>query len=329
MILVTGASGFLGQHLLLHLLQYQQPIIALYRTAIPTHQALLSSPLIQWKQCNLCDYEAVTNSLKNATQVYHCANEVSFETTRKNNLIYNNVTSTANVVNACLENKVQKLLHVSSVAALGRANPDEYINENTLWENSTHNSQYALSKHLAELEVWRGIAEGLQAVIVNPSILLGEGNWNKGSTQLFKTVYNEFKYYTQGTNGWVDVKDVVRAMYLLMQSNQHAERFIISEGNYGYKEIFTQMAIQFKKKPPSILASNVMSNIVWRMQYVLFLLAGKKPSVTRETANTAQLKIQYDNSLFLNTFPEFSYTLITETIQRVCTYLTNEMNMIK
>ena len=163
-------------------------------------------------QCDLLDIYEVEEAMQGITDVYHCAAIVSFQPADKEKMLHFNVESTANIVNEALEQDIRKLVFVSSVAALGRSEVTKEITEEEQWEESKYNSRYGLSKHMAEMEVWRGIGEGLNAVIVNPGIILGEGNWDEGSARLMKVVYKEFPFYTQGINGWVDVKDVVKAM---------------------------------------------------------------------------------------------------------------------
>jgi nucleoside-diphosphate-sugar epimerase len=168
------------------------------------------------------------------------------------------------------------------------------------------------------MEVWRGVGEGLNAVIVNPVIILGEGDWTKGSSGIFKTAFNEFPWYTDGVTGFVDVQDVVKAMIELMDSDVSSERFILNEGNYSYKHIFSTMARYFNKKPPHKKATKIMSQVVWRIEAIKGLISGKKPLLTRETAASAQAIVHFSNKKLLKFLPSFTYTPIEETIKRVC-----------
>jgi nucleoside-diphosphate-sugar epimerase len=168
------------------------------------------------------------------------------------------------------------------------------------------------------MEVWRGIAEGLRAVIINPSVILGAGDWNKGSSEMFKTVYNEFPYYSTGVNGFVDVKDVVAAMIALMQSDIVAERFIVSAANISYEELFTMIATAFQKKPPSKKVTPWMAAVIWRIEKIKTLFTGKAPFITKETAGTALAKAYFDNARLLKALPGFQYTPIQKTIESIC-----------
>lgn len=315
-ILVTGASGFLGSHLVQYLSEKGERVRALYNhTAPKAEQQSLKG--VEWLRCDLLDIFELETVFENVSEVYHCAAIVSFNKQDKERLLHVNVESTANVVNQCLESSVRKLVYASSVAALGRSANSNEVTEEQQWEESKYNSVYAQSKYYAELEVWRGIGEGLDAVMVNPCVILGEGDWSKGSANLFEVVYDEFPYYTSGVNGWVDVKDVIQAMHLLMHSDITAERFILCEGNYSYKEMFTMMAEAMNRKPPHKKAGPLASGIVWRLSVLKSLFTGKAATITKETATTAQKKVYYNNEKLVSYLPMFSYTPMRETIKRV------------
>lgn len=313
MILVTGASGFLGTHLLQALVNQSMLVKAVYNSSKPAFQ----HPNIQWVQCDLLDVIAVGDLMKEVTHVYHCAAAVSFEAADAEIVTRRNVDITANVVDAALEANVTKLIHVSSIAALGRPKVEGgKITEEDSWEESPRNTAYAKGKYQAEMEVWRAMAEGLCATILNPGIILGEGDWDKGSAKLMQTVYNEFAWYTEGVNGFVDVKDVVKAMILLMDSAIDTERYILVEGNHAYKDLFREMAIALNRKAPYKKASKLATELIWRLEAVKSTLTGKKSAITKETANTAQNKTYYDNSKSLS-IPDFEYTPMLQTIQRM------------
>jgi nucleoside-diphosphate-sugar epimerase len=228
-----------------------------------------------------------------------------------------NGEGTANVVNLAIDAGVRKLVHVSSVAAIGRAK-DGVIDEDCEWQESKNNSRYAVSKYQGEIEAWRGVAEGLDVAIVNPSIILGAGFWDDGSGMLIKNAWKEFPYYTQGINGFTDVKDVVEVMFRLMESDIKGQRFIVSADNWRYLDLFTQMADQLGKKPPHIAVKPWLAEIVWRMEALKSQLTGKKALLTKETARTAQMKVYYNNSKILHALPGFSFTPLQSTIEEIC-----------
>ena len=322
MILVTGATGLVGSHLILELAKQHSTVRALYRTTIPyTHNA------IEWFQADILDVVALEEVMEGITQVYHCAAIVSFNPKKKNLLHHTNIQGTANVVNACSQAEVQKLVFVSSVAALGRIRQDTIIDESMNWSEKTSNSEYGKSKYLAEMEVWRGIGEGLNAVIVNPTIILGSGDWSKGSSGIFKSAYNEFPWFTEGTTGFVDVADVVKAMIQLMNSDITAQCFILSAETASYHNLFTQIALAFNKKPPSKKVTPFIAGIVWRLEAIKGKLTGKEPLLTKETAKTAQAKVSFDNSKLKKYLPNFSYTPLSDSIKRICEELKKLYNL--
>lgn len=318
MILVTGASGFVGQHLVQYLSAQGKPVRALYNSHPPKDELLLL-PNISWMQCDLLDVYAVEAAMEGIEDIYHCAAVVSFAPGDKQRMLHFNVEATANIVNEAIARNVRKILYVSSIASLGRNAAGKEITEEEEWQESKHNSIYSLSKYNAELEIWRGIGEGLDAVIINPGIILGEGNWDEGSARLIKVVYNEFPFYTEGINGWVDVKDVVALAHRLMNSDISAERFIVSAGNFSYKDIFTRMAEAMGRKPPYIKANALMTGIVWRWNWLRNRLFGSKITVTKETARTANHLNYYNNNKLFSFLPGFQYTPMQDTINRMAT----------
>ena len=237
-----------------------------------------------------------------------------------------NVDGTTNVVNVALEAGVKKMVHVSSVAALGRIRKNVLINETMNWTPETSNSAYGQSKFMAEMQVWRGISEGLDAVMVNPVIILGAGNWNDGSSKIFQSVYNEFPWYSEGTTGFVDVRDVANVMIRLMESNISAERFILSAENRIYGHVLKLIAAAFGKKPPYKKVTPFISSMVWRMEAIRSRLTGKEPLITKETARTALAKVNFDNTKLNKFLPDFRYRKIEETIIDTCKAFQQKLN---
>lgn len=318
MILVTGASGLVGSHLVTQLVKAGKQVKALYRSAIPS---IKGGDKVRWIKGDILDIVSLEEAMIDIQQVYHCAAIVSFNPKKRNLLFHTNVEGTANVVNACLDAGIQKLVFVSSVAALGRIREEAPIDETMNWSEETSNSEYGKTKYFAEMEVWRGIGEGLDAVIVNPVIILGAGNWESGSSGLFKSAYDEFPWYTEGTSGFVDVADVVKAMMLLMESNVSAERFILCAENMPYREVFIQMANNFGKKPPHKKVTPLLGSIVWRMEAVKALFTGKDPLLTKETVRTAAAKVKFSNTKLTSFFPDFTYTPVDSSLKGICAEL--------
>ncbi len=312
MILVTGGTGLVGSHLLFSLVSKGEKVRALKRKNSNTervrtifskfsnnYNALFEQ--IEWVDGDITDQFSLIDALKDITDVYHCSAMVSFRKSDKQLLHETNVIGTRNLVDACLNAKIRKLCMVSSIGALGTPEQDDtVVTENTPWSPESKHSNYSLSKFHSELEVWRGIAEGLNAVIINPSIILGAGFWDKGSSLLFKSVANGLKYYTKGVTGYVDVRDVVRVAIALMQSDISGERFIVNAENCSYQTIFSTIAKHINKKAPYKYATPQMTNIAWRLAS-LQRLWGQTPMLTKETARASHSIHHYDNTKIKNT----------------------------
>ena len=313
--MVTGGTGLVGSHLLRKLSATHIKTKALYHSQIPD----IEYPDVEWVPGDILDITSLEDIVQNVAIIFHCAAIVSFNPKKKNELFQTNVEGTANVVNAAIDAGIKKLVYVSSVAALGRqSTPGEMIDEKAAWNEKEENSQYAKSKYAAENEVWRGIGEGLNAVIINPSIILGGGDWSKTSTEIFKTVYDEFPWYSEGMNGFVDVEDVVTAMLLLSESDINAEKFILNGTNATYKQVFDLIAKGFGKKSPHKKITPFFAGVVWRLKAVKSIFTGRSSMVTKETAETALSSIKYNGSKITKAFPQFQYTALEDTIARVC-----------
>ncbi len=332
MILLTGGTGFLGGHLLVALLKKHESVKVIHRKSIekckqqllPVFNFYTDEPeaifnKIQWVEADVLDIHSLMDALEGVTHVYHCAAIVSFNKSDKEHMMRTNVEGTANVVNACLKQGIQKLCHVSSIAALGRVQHNELNTEASLWKNSPLNSSYSISKYHSEQEVWRGIEEGLQAVMVNPSVILGPNQWQLGTAKLFELVWKGLKFYTKGSNGYVDVRDVAKAMIQLMESDISAERYIISSENLNYHKLFNLMALHLHKKPPQIEAGAFLSKLAVIASSLYSLLSGKAPFITKETASTAQRAYQYSNDKIRNAI-NFTFIPIEETIRETSEY---------
>lgn len=315
MIFVTGATGLLGSYLIKELVARGKKIRALYRSTIPEPSFPEN---IEWIQGDILDAVLLEQCMVGVEVVYHCAAIVSFNPNKKRELFKTNVEGTANVVNAAIATGVKKVLHVSSVAALGRKTEAVPVTENIKWSEENNNSTYGRSKYLAELEVWRGIGEGLQAVVVNPVMILGLSDWDKGSSGLFKNAWNEFPWYTEGVSGFVDAEDVANAMIQLMDSDITGERFIVSAENWPFRKLFTAMATAFGKKPPYKKVQPFMASMLWRIERWRSWFSGADPLLTKETADSGQRKVHFDSSKLKKVLPGFSYKPLQQTIDEYC-----------
>lgn len=314
-ILVTGGTGFLGGYILLHLLEKGYTVKALRRSQnLPVHIPPASLEKVEWIEGDILDLVSLQDAMLGVDCVIHSAAVVSFAKKDKERMMKINVEGTANVVNMALDGGVRKLVYISSVAALGRTLHGETVSEEKKWEENKLTTNYAKSKNKAELEVWRGMAEGLDAVILNPSTILGFGDWSTGSSAIFKNVYKEFPWYSKGMNGFVDVEDVARAAVLLMESDITEQRFIINGDNWTFKNLLDAIARALDKKPPHKEATPFIAGLAWRMAWLKAKLTGGKAFLTRESARVAQSNTTFANTKILNALPGFHFTPLAQTI---------------
>ena len=320
MVLVTGGTGFLGSYIIKELVEKNYPVRAIRRTTskIPFYISANIFEQVQWVEGDILDPVSLDEAMEGADAVIHSAAIISFAKADKKKMYHVNVQGTANVVNAAIEKNISRLVHISSVAALGRNKLGGHVNEERKWQESSMNTHYAISKYKAEMEVWRGIAEGLNAVIINPSTVLGYGDWDTSSCRIFKTIYNEFPWYSTGINGFVDIEDVARTTVLLMQSDIKEQRFIANGDNWSFQQLFNTIADGFGKKHPHRKATPFLGSLGWRMEKFKTLFSGESPLLTRESAKVAQSRTYFENDKILKAFPQFSFTPLQESIQKTC-----------
>lgn len=326
MVLVTGATGLVGSHLLLHLLENGEEVRALYHTKENIQktkaffnwkkQSLLFEKIL-WVEGCITDIPSLENAFQNIDYVYHCAAFISFNPKDEEKLRKVNIEGTANIVNFCIAKNVKKLCHVSSIAALGDLQDHEtIITEETDWNPEKPHSDYAISKFGAEMEVWRGQQEGLDVVIVNPGIILGPGFWNNGSSEIFQKIKEGLKYYTKGSTGFVSADDVVKAMYLLMKSEIKKERYTVIAENVSFENLSKTIAKALGKKEPSVYVKPWVTNLVWRLDWLASSLYLKKRSLSRATAKSLHTETLFDNSKIKNAL-KFEFERIGNYISKI------------
>lgn len=320
MILVTGATGFLGSELILQLTRQGKKLRALKREHSVIPSILKDNHLIEWFIADINDIATLENAFEGITHVYHCAALVSFNPKDKAELLKVNIEGTSNVANLCV-GQGARLLHVSSVAALGEAKKGMQITENDYWEYDPRVHSYAISKYEGEMEVWRSVAEGLDAVIVNPSVIIGANAGYKGSGEIFKLVKEGLSYYTSGATGIVDVEDVAKSMITLMEGEITGERFTISAENYYYKQFFSEIAAGFGVKAPAKQAEAWMMGIAWRALKVFSIFTGKTPSLTSDAARSSLNVSLYSNDKIIKN-TGITFKPLHQSIREVCAGLT-------
>ncbi|OGX83457.1 epimerase [Hymenobacter lapidarius] len=300
MIFVTGGTGLIGSFLLQALRARGLAVRALHRGALPTHAA----PGVDWVAGDLLDTELLRVALTpDVTHVFHCAGLVSYAPQDEDLLLNVNVQGTAAIVDACLERPGIRLAHVSSVAALGGpaarsttdANGALPITEKNTWDLGAAHPAYATSKYLGELEVWRGVAEGLSAVIVNPSVVLGPGDWHRSSTRLLRYTHQEHRFYTTGLINFVDVRDVVAQLLALTldQPEIGGERYILSAEAVPLATFFRMAAEAMGRRPPTVAVPNWAAELIWRLEHARAVLTGARPLITKDTARAGQQPVVY------------------------------------
>ena len=330
MILVTGGTGLVGAHLLYHLLKKGRNVIALKRKTSDISKAKLVFGFygddaqelfkkIKWIEGDLLDYESLVQALDNVSVVYHTGALVSFNPALKDEMMQVNEEGTANIVNACIEKRVGKFCFVSSIATMGNSKNGEYIDEMSYWQGGRNHSAYSISKFRSEMQVWRAVNEGLNAVIVNPSVIIGPSDWDNGSAKIVKTVYKGLKFYTPGSTGFVDVRDVVKAMITLTESEVSAKRFLLNGANLSYKSFFSMLAHALHVKPPALEAGKFLTGLAWRYEKARNLLFGTEPLITKDSARTSLKTTNYSGEAIKDEV-DYSYTPIEKTIKDTAKY---------
>jgi len=329
MVFVTGGTGMVGAHLLYDLVSKGAEVRALKRPGssilrtekifsyyTSEYKSLLQN--IEWVDGDLLDKDSLCELLAGVDQIYHCAAIVSFDQRDRETMIHNNVEGTANLVDLAVSLYIPRFCHVSSISAIGSPPEGIEANEDHPWRNNMDHSAYSDSKYLSEMEVWRAIFLGLNAVIVNPSVIIGPGDWKSGSSILFSTVWKGLKFYTKGGTGFVDVRDVTKVMQLLMADDvwetAKNQRYILNAENRTFRDFFNQIAGCLQVKPPKYFADNLLLSLAFRLSSIKSYLTGTQPSITRETARSANRLSCFDGSKIVRTIG-FEYTPVEDSIR--------------
>ncbi|MFN0030701.1 MAG: NAD-dependent epimerase/dehydratase family protein [Flavobacteriales bacterium] len=304
MNLVTGATGLLGTHMLIELLQRQEKVRALKRADSNTNMVLSVFKFykaeqlfekIEWVEGDVLDADSLLSAMTDCDHVYHCAAVVSYHKADRQLMYKVNVEGTANVVNAAIEMKTKKLCFVSSIAALGKVKDGDVLNEQNEWKDSDYNTHYGITKHLSELEVWRGVQEGLNAIVVNPGFIIGPGDASRSSASVFRKLNEGLAYYPPGGTGFVAATDCSKMMVDLTTSEVHNERFILVAENLSMKYLFQKVAVALGKKSPEKSANNFIIHWVRMAEWMKEKLTGQKALITRESARNTSVRFYYEN----------------------------------
>lgn len=310
MVLVTGGTGLVGAHLLLHLVENGESVCAIYRNLksiqktktlflLYKKEALFEK--INWIQADIIDVPSLEIAFENIKYVYHCAALISFDPKDEDLIRKTNIEGTANIVNFCIANAVKKLCYVSSIAALGDLKENEkIITEETEWNPEKYHSDYAISKYGAEMEVWRGQQEGLNTIIINPGIIIGPNIWKQGSGILFSKIKKGFSFYTKGITGFIAVNDVVKIATELMKSEMKNERYILIAENIVFQDLLNSIAEALNVKKPFLFASPLLMTILYKVDWFISNVFGKKRKLDKITAKASYSKNWYSNEKITN-----------------------------
>ncbi|MAN59814.1 MAG: NAD-dependent epimerase [Flavobacteriaceae bacterium] len=331
MILVTGGTGLVGSHLLFELLKKHDRVRAIHRAKSNLqHVRHIFSYYtdvpdtyynrIEWVQANILDVPRLTDAFRDINRVYHAAAYISFDPKNYTALRKANVEGTANLVNLCIANKIEKLCYVSSVATLGSSLDNKPIDEDTHWNPEANNSVYAITKYGAEMEIWRATQEGVPSVIVNPSVIFGPGFWNSGSGAIITMAARGSRYSTSGSTGILDVRDVVRAMLLLMDSETTNRRFILNGTNITFTEMMTMLTKKLDAKAPTKPLPKWICRLMSYLDWFSSVLFDTKRKLPLATVRSLYSESRYDGSALQDQFADFEYTSFEATVAFVATH---------
>lgn len=327
MILVTGGTGLVGSHLIFELLKAGNTVRAIHRKNsdlqsvkkifsyyIPSEESEYLLNSIHWMEADLNDVFALSEAFKDITTVYHCAALISFDPADEKELRKINIEGTANIANLCISSKIKKLCHVSSISTMDLSPGEGEITENFTWFPENNHSEYAISKHGAEIEVWRASQEGVPVVILNPGIIIGPGFWDSGSGLLFKRINSGLNYHFPKTSGFVGVQDVVRAAISAMESDTEDEQFIVVSENLDFKEVLKMVAESLNKPAPKKALKPWMVKIAWFYQIMASAIFGSKRQLTRKDSK-ALFEHTYYNNEKIKSDLNFEFTPIKKVIE--------------
>lgn len=321
MILVTGATGFIGSHLMCHLAEKDIFPVAMFRHESNKNKVwkLFESQFkdaaerfdkIIWRKADFRDLPSLNAAFEGITYVYHCAGYISMAHKDVKKLLEINEKGSTYLIDLCLSHSIKKLVYVSSIAALGYDPSMSVIDENTPWDNNTDKSPYAYSKYGGEMEVWRGMEEGLDAVIVNPGIVLGNGS---PINKLLKRYQKGLRWYTPGYKAFVNIEDVIAVMDQLMHSKIEGERFILVSDNWSGKAVAQHLLESGNFGTRVKLIPRGFLNILWIMEHLIQLLGLRKRFLTRAIINGQYEQKNIDGGK-IKSFLDFKYTPIVKLL---------------
>lgn len=330
--LITGATGFVGANLLVHLWLSGKKLRATYRSAAGFDELKLVADFyrvdfgslfreVEWVKVDLLDKVALDRAMFDIEELYHCAAIVSFDSSSANRVLTTNVEGTENVMKACLRKEINKVCYISSIGALSGTNEKGFVDE-TCFHEKRLGSVYAISKYRSEKVVWEAIEQGLKVVVLNPGIILGPGNFQKGSLQFFDAVKKGIKFYSYGVTGYVDVRDLCKAAIYAMEHHLFNKRYILVSENLSYKQLFRLIANYLDVKPPYIAAGKILLGLALFLANIKGKITGKPQRFTKETLSSATKVARYDATLAREDL-QLHFISMDQTIRELCEWSKN------
>ena len=316
MILVTGATGFVGRNLILSLSKKRDNLIGQFRREKKLEETRLFFisknkeevfDRIIWRKADITNFSEVESLFDDVIQVYHCAAYVSMAFYKTSYLNLVNITGTTYIVDNSIKKKIKKLCFISSIAAIGEGTKEE-ITEDTQWNPEVDKTPYSYSKYGSEMEVWRASQEGVPVVILNPGIIIGN------DSQIQKIIKNKFNFYTSGVSGFVTVEDVVKAAIGLMQEKIKNERFILVSENISFKDFVNYFSK--KNKNYSIRIPKSILYLTWFIESFLSHLRIKNKFLTKALINNLYSKNYYNGNKICGYLKTFNYSKIYPYLER-------------
>ena len=296
-ILITGATGLIGSHIVRRLSKEgYHNITAIKRLSSKMDLLPYVVDKITWNEADVTDIVSLENCFEDVDVVIHAAAVVSYDPKKADLMNEINVGGTANMINLALDFGVKRFVHISSVAALGKAANTTIRDEKTEWDHAVATTDYAISKYKSEKEAWRGYAEGLSMIMLNPSFVIGASNWTESSSRIWSQMAKGIPYYPMGSNGYVDVRDVSKAVVTAMNSDLNGERFVLSAETISYQTAFEWIANAIRAKVPSKALTPMVRNIAWRIDWLRSKLTGSSQLLTKASADSTAHETHYDST---------------------------------
>ena len=325
MILVTGGTGLVGCHLLYLLIKNNEIVVAIHRknSNLDKVKKVFSSysknynelfSKISWFEGDINDVQSLSIAFKDIEEVYHCAAFISFDKKDLAAMKKINVEGTANMINISIDKKIKKFCYVSTIAAIGLST-NKFTDEETEW--SDNSNPYSQTKKNAEMEVWRGVSEGLNVTIVNPGVIIGSGFWKRGSGAFFTQISRGINYYPTGKTGFICVKDVVNIMYTLMKKNIFSERFILVAENWSFKKFFHKVSESLNLNPPKKEAGKILMNIALALDFLNSLFSGRRRKLNSASVESSTSTSHYSNAKILSRL-NYNFIKIDQSIEETC-----------